>query len=148
MIKYLIFVLFLSANGLKAQNFQPTANVRLSFLLLPFSPLLTVEVRTLDKVTLQLESNFVNTHGANLKYFLNKRMENGYVFVGTAFVRSTYLRKDKATTLLPYVGCGYAQRFGADKRWTFDSRIGLGRTINADKNGIYPIIKTGVGRIF
>lgn len=30
----------------------------------------------------------------------------------------------------------------------FDSRIGIGRTINADKNTILPIIKTGIGKTF
>jgi hypothetical protein len=44
---------------------QPTANVRLSFLLFPFTPLLTVEIRTIGNLTIQGESNFVNTHGAN-----------------------------------------------------------------------------------
>jgi hypothetical protein len=77
---------------------HPTANVRLSLLLFPFTPLLTVEVRTFGNLTIQLESNFVNTHGANLKYFINDRMDGNYVFVGVALVENKLLREDKKTT--------------------------------------------------
>ena len=75
-------------------------------------------------------------------------MTENYVFLGTAFVEDKSLRKDLTTTILPYIGYGYAHRFGNNKTWTFDSRFGIGATTNADKNGIYPIIKTGVGKIF
>lgn len=126
----------------------PNANVRLSFLLFPFTPLLTLEVRTFGNITLQLETNFVNTHGANLKYYIKNRMDGDYVFLGTAFVENKLLRKDLVTTILPYAGYGYAYRFGNKNAWTFDSRIGIGATTNADKNGVYPIIKTGIGRTF
>jgi hypothetical protein len=126
----------------------PNANVRLSFLLFPFSPLFTVEVRTFGSVTLQVETNFVNTHGANLKYFIRYRMEGHYAFVGTAFVENKLLRKDLKATILPYTGYGYACRFGKTKAWTFDNRFGIGATTNADKNSIYPVIKTGIGRTF
>jgi hypothetical protein len=141
----------LSVSQSHAQSTEPKtpiANVRLSFLLFPFSPLLTVELRTFGSVTLQVETNFASTHGANLKYFIKDRMEGHYVFVGTAFVENKLLRKDLKATILPYIGYGYAYRFGKTKAWTFDSRFGIGATINADKNGIYPIIKAGIGRIF
>ncbi len=125
------------------------ANIRLSFLLFPFTPLLTLETRTFGNVTLQLETNFVNTHGFNLKYFIKERMDGNYVFFGTAFVKSEFLRKDLKITALPYIGYGYAYRFGKTKTWTFDNRIGIGTTTNADNNnGIYPIIKTGIGKVF
>jgi hypothetical protein len=127
---------------------NPTANVRLSFLLLPFTPLLTFEVRTIGHLTLQLETNFVNTHGANLKYFMKGRMDGHYVFVGVALVENKLLRQDLQITFLPYAGYGYAHRFGTRRQWTFDSRIGIGSTTNADSNSIYPIIKTGIGRLF
>jgi hypothetical protein len=126
----------------------PTANVRLSFLLFPFTPLLSLEVRTIGKVTLQFETNFVNTHGANLKYFFKNRMDGHYGFIGTAFVENKLLREDLGATILPYAGYGYAHRFGTNKAWTIDSRFGLGGTTNADRNSVYPIIKTGLGRTF
>lgn len=131
-----------------AEPHIPIANIRLSFLLFPFTPLLTAEVRTIGHLTLQFESNFTNTHGANLKYFINERMQEHYIFTGLAIVENKLLRKDKEKTFLPYAGYGYAYRFGERKRWTFDNRIGIGSTTNADNNGVYPIIKTGIGRIF
>lgn len=127
---------------------NPLANVRLSFLLFPFTPLLTLEVRTIADFTLQVETNFVNTHGVNLKYFINNSMDGNYIFAGIAFVENELLREDKALTFLPYVGFGNAYRFGSSKQWIFDNRIGLGATTNADINSIYPVIKTGIGRIF
>ena len=130
------------------REINPTANVRLSFLLFPFTPLLTVEVRTIGNLTLQLETNFVNTHGANLKYFIKNRMDGHYVFTGIALVENKLLRQDKKITFLPYAGYGYAYRFGNKKQWTFDNRIGIGVTTNADRNSVYPVIKTGIGRIF
>ena len=148
---FLIFCLISIFTKVQSQTIDPkipNANVRVSFLLFPFTPLLTFEVRTFGNVTLQLETNFVNIHGANLKYFTKDRMNGNYVFLGTAFVEDKTLRKDLATTILPYVGYGYAHRFGNNKSWTFDSRLGIGPTINADKNGIYPIIKTGIGKTF
>jgi hypothetical protein len=151
-MKLILFILlFFSLQNGYSQNkkeIQPTANVRLSFLLFPFKPLLSLEVRTIGNLTLQVETNFVNTHGANLKYFLKDRMSENYVFTGVALVGNKLLRKDEKTTYLPYIGYGYAYRFGNKKQWTFDSRIGLGATTNADQNGIYPVIKTGIGRIF
>lgn len=127
---------------------NPTINLRATILLFPTTPLLTLEVRTTGNLTLQLESNFINTHGINLKYFLNKRMNKSYVFTGIAFVENDLLREDGHLTLLPYAGYGYALRFGNKKQWTFDSRIGFGPTLNADTNGVYPVLKTGIGRIF
>ncbi len=131
-----------------SQDTSPTANIRLSFLLFPFTPLLSVEVRTFGNLTVQGETNFVHTHGVNLKYFTKQRMNQSYWFVGTAFVTNQLLRKDKKSTILPYLGYGYAYRFGKTEGWVFDSRIGIGPTLNADKNGVYPIIKTGIGRVF
>lgn len=127
----------------------PIGNVRLSFLIFPpFSPLLTLEMRTFDKITVQLETNFINTHGVNLKYFIDERMNGHFVFLGTAFLENDFLRKDKNITFLPYAGYGYAYRFGKTNAWTFDSRLGIGRTTNADNNAIYPVLKTGIGRTF
>lgn len=127
----------------------PTFNIKLSFLVFPpFSPLLTLESRTFQNLTIQLETNFINTHGVNLKYFISERMNGHYIFVGNAFLESDYLRKDKKITFLPYAGYGYAYRFGKTKAWTFDSRIGIGQTLNADSNIILPVIKTGIGRTF
>jgi hypothetical protein len=130
------------------KEIKPIANVRLSFLLFPFTPLLTVEIRTVGNLTLQLETNFVNTHGANLKYFIKNRMEGHYFFTGIALVENKLLRQDKKIAFLPYAGYGYAYRFGIKKQWTFDNRIGIGATTNADKNSVYPVIKIGIGRIF
>ena len=144
----IIIALTFIATQVHAQEKQPIANVRLSFLLFPFSPLLTVEVKTIENLTLQAETNFTNTHGLNLKYYLRETMNESYVFVGTAFVSNDFLRKDLKLTTLPYIGYGYAYRFGHNKAWTFDSRLGIGSTINADKNSVYPVIKTGIGRVF
>lgn len=127
---------------------NPTINLRASILLFPTTPLLTLEVRTIGNFTLQFESNFVNTHGINIKYFLNERMNKSYVFSGIAFVEDELLRTDGKTTLLPYLGYGYAYRFGNKSNWIFDNRIGIGPTLNADTNSVYPVIKTGIGRIF
>ncbi len=77
------------------REINPSANVRLSFLLFPFTPLVTVEVRTIGNLTLPLETNFVSTHRANLKYFMKKRMDGHYVFTGIALVENKLLRKDK-----------------------------------------------------
>jgi hypothetical protein len=145
---FLIFGLLLVQNVFAQKEIQPTANVRLSFLLFPFTPLLTVEVRTIGNFTIQAETNFVNTHGANLKYFIKDRMDGDYIFTGIALVENKLLRADIKTTFLPYAGYGYAYRFGNKKQWTFDNRIGIGATTNADKNSVYPVIKTGIGRIF
>ena len=144
----IIIALTFIATQVHAQEKQPIANVRLSFLLFPFIPLLTVEVKTIGNLTLQAETNFTNTHGLNLKYYLRETMNESYVFVGTAFVTNDFLRKDLKLTTLPYIGYGYAYRFGHNKAWTFDSRLGIGSTINADKNSVYPVIKTGIGRVF
>lgn len=124
------------------------ANVRLSFLMFPFSPLLTVEVRLVNKLSLQLESNFTNTHGVNAKYYMRTGLEGHYVFSGLALVNNKLLRDDDRTVFLPYAGYGYASRFGTKKRWTFDSRVGIGATTNATINSVYPVIKTGIGRVF
>lgn len=144
------FFIFCSIQGYSqsSKNKFPNANIRLSFLLYPFTPLLSFEVKTIEKLTLQLESNFVNTHGPNLKYYLSSRMEGQYLFTGLALVENKLLRADNKITFLPYIGYGYAQQIGNKKRWTFDNRIGIGATTNADNNGIYPILKTGFGRKF
>ena len=144
---FIITLIFIAVN-VYAQEKQPIANVRLSFLLFPFSPLLTVEAKIVGNLTLQAETNFTNTHGLNLKYYLKETMNKNYVFVGTAFVSNDFLRKDLKSTILPYIGYGYAYRFGHNKAWTFDSRLGIGSTTNADKNSVYPVIKTGIGRAF
>jgi hypothetical protein len=140
-----IFCWLFILNTIQAQTNEPklpTGNIRLSCLIFPpFTPLLTIEMRTIKNVTVQLETNFINTHGINLKYFIK-------VFIGTAFIESTFLRKDKDITFLPYAGYGYAYRFGKLKAWTFDSRLGIGRTSNADKNAVYPVLKTGIGHLF
>ena len=148
----LTFCLLCICAKVQSQTIEPkpaNVNIRLSLLVFPpFTPLLTFEVRTIDKLTLQLETNFVNTHGVNLKYFTKERMNGHYLFVGTALLESDFLRKDKNITFLPYAGYGYAHRFGNNKAWTFDSRLGIGRTLNADKNLVLPVLKTGIGRTF
>jgi hypothetical protein len=145
--KTLIFFVLLAATvSVKAQNREPLMNIRLSFLLFPFSPLLTLEVRTIGNLTLQGETNFSNTHGVNIKYYTAKCMEKSYFFVGSAFVSDATLRVDKKPTTLLYSGYGYAHIF--KNNWTFDSRIGIGPTLNADKNSVYPVIKLGAGKRF
>jgi hypothetical protein len=148
----LFFCLFFTVLKVQAQTNEtklPTANIRLSFLIFPpFSPLLTLEIRTFEKLTVQLETNFINTHGINLKYFIKERMNGHFIFVGSAFVESDFLRKNKNITLLPYAGYGYAHRFGKSNAYTFDSRLGIGVTTNADKNIVLPVLKTGIGRTF
>jgi hypothetical protein len=148
----LFFCLFFTVLKVQAQTNEtklPTANIRLSFLIFPpFSPLLTLEIRTFEKLTVQLETNFINTHGINLKYFIKERMNGHFIFVGSAFIESDFLRKNKNITLLPYAGYGYAHRFGKSNAYTFDSRLGIGVTTNADKNIVLPVLKTGIGRTF
>jgi hypothetical protein len=150
MKKTLLLILVLLSPEIKAQTYlgkQPIFNARLSFLVFPpFSPLLTLETRALQNLTVQLETNFVNTHGINMKYFFDQPMNGHYLFVGNAFIKSEYLRKDKAIAYLPYLGYGYAYRFGKANAWTLDSRLGIGPTTNADKNIILPVIKTGIGK--
>jgi hypothetical protein len=129
-------------------NKLPLINIRASFLLVPnITPLLTVETGIRKNITLQLETNFKNTHGANLKYYPKKRMSKDYIFLGNAILKSSYLRSDNKLTLLPYLGYGYAYRFGKLKNGVLDARLGLGHTLNAMNNIILPVIKIGVGRI-
>ena len=90
---------------------KPIANLRVSFLLFPFSPLLTLEVRTLGNLTLQLESNFTDTHGINLKYYLQNSMDGGYLFTGLALVENQLLRED-ANHLLALCRCGLCLPMG------------------------------------
>lgn len=123
-------------------------NVRMSLLMYPFTPIVTIEVRTIRQLTIQFETNFENTHGVTLKYFIKNRMDGHYAFTGLALVENNVLRRDKKTTYLFYTGYGYAHRFGNRHQWTFDNRIGIGPTINADKNFVYPVIKSGIGYIF
>lgn len=145
---FLVIVLLSFSFFVKAQIESPIINIRGSFLLFPFTPLLTVETKVVSKLTFQVETNFKNIHGANLKWFTNKRMDKGYVFSGIAFVKNDRLRDDENYTFLPYVGYGYAYRFGKNNNWIWDSRFGLGRTLNAENNIIVPVIKTGWGRVF
>jgi hypothetical protein len=147
MRKGLFLITFiLSSLVLQAQNNEPFMNVRLSFLLFQFSPLLSLEVRTIGNLTVQGETNFTNTHGVNLKYYTTQRMGKSYLFVGSAFVSNAFLRKDKKPATLLYGGYGYAHIFKND--WVFDSRLGIGPTINADTNSVYPVIKLGIGKRF
>jgi hypothetical protein len=147
MKKTLIFIILIAPIvSLKAQNTASFMNVRLSFLLFPFSPLLTFEVRTVGNLTLQGETNFARIQGVNVKYYTASRMEKSYFFVGSAFVSDASLRIDKKPAILLYTGYGYAHIF--KNNWTFDSRIGVGPTINADKNSVYPVIKLGAGKRF
>lgn len=147
MKKAFVLIIFLSLTTISyAQTKEPILNVRLSFLLFPFTPLLSVEVKTFNKITVQGETNFVHTHGVNLKWFPKHIMRDNYFFIGSAFVENALLRKDKKSTILPYVGAGYAHNF--NNNWLIDGRLGIGRTLNADKNSIYPIAKIGVGRLF
>jgi len=146
-----LFISFLSIQkcfGQSDKEIKSVANVRLSFLIFPFTPLLSVEFRTIGNFTLQVETNFINTHGVNLKYFIKERMDGHYVFTGLALVENKLLGEDNRIVFLPYAGYGYAYRFGNKKQWTFDSRIGVGITTNADRNTGYPVIKTGIGRTF
>jgi hypothetical protein len=144
-----LFCMFAKLQAQTNEPKLPIGNIRLSFLIFPpFTPLLTLETRTFDKLTVQLETNFITTHGVNLKYFIKSRMTEHFIFVGCAFIENDFLRKDKDITFLPYAGYGYAHRFGKSNAWTFDSRLGIGKTINADNNAIYPVLKTGIGRTF
>jgi hypothetical protein len=103
----ILLCLFCNFLKLQAQTNEPKlpiGNIRLSFLIFPpFTPLLTLKMRTFDKLTVQLETNFINTHGINLKYFVNERMNGHFIFVGNAFIESDFLRYDKNITFLPYV---------------------------------------------
>lgn len=123
----------------------PRFNVRLS-LLLPFTPLLTVEARAGGLLTLQGETNFRRVHGLNVRYYLRQSMRGGFVFVGSALVRDVFLRADNRTTVLPYAGYGHAWPLGP--HWTADARAGLGPAVNADEPRVYPVVKIGVGRKF
>lgn len=141
-------LVLVSARPGRAQS-APPPPARLSLrltLLLPFTPLLTAEVRVLGPLTLQGETNFQRIHGLNVRYYLRQPLQGGFVFVGSAFVRDAALRADGRTALLPYGGYGYAWPVGP--RWTADARAGLGPTLNADKLRIYPVVKIGFGRKF
>ncbi|HAS39263.1 MAG TPA: hypothetical protein DCS93_02235 [Microscillaceae bacterium] len=127
---------------------RSTLNLRATFLLVPFTPLLTLETRTAGNLTIQLESNFRDTHGVNLKWYVQQRMQGGYLFTGMALVNHRQLREDQKQTLLPYVGGGFALRFGPQKAWIWDTRLGVGPTLNADRNLVLPVIKSGLGRTF
>jgi hypothetical protein len=150
--KYLMFLVCLIYSKCYSQNSLkelPICNLRLSCLVFPpATPLLTFEMRIVKNITIQGKTNFVNTHGINLKYFLQKSMEHHFFFVGNAFLNSKSLRQDNKTTYLCYAGYGYAQRFGHNNKWIWDNRIGIGPTLNADNNTVKPVIKTGIGRTF
>ena len=121
LVPCLLFLLYIP-NCFSQNDFieNPTINLRASILLFPTTPLLTLEVRTFGNFTLQFESNFSDTHGINAKYYLEERMSESYLFVGSAFVENELLRADLKSTFLPYMGYGYAHRFGHKKQWTFD----------------------------
>jgi hypothetical protein len=142
----LISALWLCISAVHAQPKPPVVSIRLSMLVVPFTPLLTVEYRTIGNLTVQGETNFINTHGVNVKYYLRSPLEGGYVFVGNAFVRSSFLREDHRTTWLPYAGWGYAHVWA--RNWVADGRLGIGPTLNADRNTLYPVLKIGVGKRF
>jgi hypothetical protein len=97
MKQIILFCLSLTPINNKAQTIESKIeklNVRLSFLVFPvFSPLLTLETSTFRNLTVQLETNFVDTHGINLKYFLNDRMNEHYIFAGSAFYRKRLSKK-------------------------------------------------------
>ncbi len=126
---------------------RPVLSVRLSVLLAPFTPLLTVETRTLGPLTLQAETNFAHTHGLNVKWFLGgEPLRGDYLLLGSAWVRNRLLRADNRPTVLPYAGYGYAWAVGS--RGVFDARAGLGPALNADAVRVYPVIKVGAGLKF
>ncbi|GEM_PF-2655023 len=127
---------------------RPSINLRVSFLLLPATPLITLEALTVNRLSIQLESNFGDTHGINLKYYQNESMNGTYFFTGMAWVEDDLLRENGGFTRLPYGGIGIADRFGRKGHYVFDGRFGIGPTLNADNNSLYPVIKLGVGRIF
>ncbi len=132
--------------GQLADSLPPAVSVRLSCLLVPFTPLLTVEVNVLGPLTLQGETNFGHTHGLNLKWYRRAVMQGGYGFAGVAWVRHPLLRADNRTTWLPYAGGRYAWAFG--RHWAIDARAGLGPALNADLLRFYPVMKLGAGRTF
>lgn len=142
----LILGLWLVSYGIRAQPATPVFNVRFSLLLFPTTPLLTVECRTIGPLSLQGETNFARIHGLNLKYYLHTTLERDYIFVGSAFLRDKSLRQDGGTSVLPYLGWGYAHVFG--QNWVADGRIGIGPVLNADRMGVYPVIKIGAGKRF
>jgi hypothetical protein len=145
MRRALLAVLMLVAAGPKLAAQPRLLNVRLSFLAFPATPLLTVEVRVLPHITLQAETNFIGIHGLNLKYFASRDLDGPYVFVGNAWVKHPMLRAEGGYTWLPYTGGGYSMPFGGGS-WVADGRAGLGAALGADRFGIYPVVKVGVGR--
>lgn len=124
---------------------HPLINIRASLLLFPPTPLITTEVQVYRKLSLQLESNFKDTHGFNLKYFKHSLMERDFFFVGLGFITNEALREDEKTVYLPYAGYGYAYRLGGNHQFTWDTRFGLGLLSNADTPTVFPIIKSGLG---
>jgi hypothetical protein len=131
------------AQGMEAR--PPRISVRLSFLVVPFTPLLTLEARILGPLTLQGETNFARIHGLNVKWYLRKPMQEGYVFVGSALVRSSTLRPNGGSLVLPYAGYGYA--WALRNNWTVDARAGLGPVLRADEFlPVFPVLKVGVGK--
>lgn len=148
MKQILLMLVFLVGLTHRAQNpaeMPSRVNARLSFLVVPFSPLLSLEISVVKRLTLQVETNFKNTHGLNMKYYLQNRMQTHYVFVGTAFMQHPELGNKGELALLPYAGYGYALRFGNSRRWIFDSRLGLGALRLDGRLSPFPVLKSGIG---
>lgn len=144
-MKRWVFIGLLIALGLPAWAQQAwQTNVRLSFLLVPFTPLLTVETRLGNSpIAWQGETNFHQVHGLNLKLYLRQALEGPYAFVGQAWVADSRLRADKQYTQLPYAGAGWAWPISS---WgQADARLGMGPAWNADTPAWYPVAKGGVG---
>ena len=134
-----------AAQGMGMAPRPPRISVRLSFLAVPFSPLLTLEARMLGPLTLQGETNFARIHGLNLKWYLRKSMQAGYVFAGSALISRSTLRSDGGSLVLPYAGYGYA--WVLKNNWTVDARAGLGPVLRADESvPVFPVLKVGAGK--
>lgn len=141
----LIIVLLLSFES----HGQPTREVfslRATWLAFPSQVVLTAEVSVFNKVGVQVETNFRNTHGINLKYYLVEDFSMTYVFLGSGLLQDERLREGDKSALLTYAGFGYSQRW---RRWIADSRIGLGPIWRFEQDPlVVPVLKVGFGCVF
>jgi len=119
-------------------------SLRATGLQYPSTLLLTVEAAVYKSFSFQLETNFTNTHGVNIKYWVKTPLNNAYLFAGNAWVINRELREDLRFAYLTYTGVGYAHRWR--RNWVLDSRFGLGPLWNSDSRGVFPVIKIGVGK--
>lgn len=143
LILTIVFHLSFESHG---QPPREVFSLRATWLAFPSQIVLTAEVSVFNQVGLQFETNFRNTHGMNLKYYLMENFSMTYVFVGSGLLQDQRLREGNKSALLTYAGFGYSHRW---HRWIADSRIGLGPIWRFEQDPlVVPVLKVGIGRVF